>query len=244
MPRVKGVVPHVRASGLSLCLCRSRQVLAAFSTIPSWLPSHQLTMLTRQKRNTGTNMRNIYHPRHTPVLKRLGVLLIMAVFIVGIAGCDPTNGTGPGTFPGAGSGTAADPYQITNWTQLDAVRHFPNKHFILMNDLGSTAAGYAALAGPSANDGKGWQPIGGAVIDVDLLEEIIAGLSDEWEEAFELVDPFAGRFDGQGFEISHLFINRPFDPALRDVVLIGDYSNETWHIDNGNDYPRPGWQHP
>jgi len=27
------------------------------------------------------------------------------------------------------------------------------------------------------------------------------------------------------------------------IVLIGNYVNETWYIDDGNDYPRLGWQH-
>jgi len=28
-----------------------------------------------------------------------------------------------------------------------------------------------------------------------------------------------------------------------DIVLIGDYVDETWYINNGNDYPRLGWQY-
>ncbi|MBE0430596.1 MAG: hypothetical protein IBX67_02095, partial [Dehalococcoidia bacterium] len=35
-----------------------------------------------------------------------------------------------------------------------------------------------------------------------------------------------------------------FTGAGWDIVLIGDYFNETWYIDNGNDYPRLGWQYP
>ncbi|MFU8796270.1 MAG: GLUG motif-containing protein, partial [Dehalococcoidia bacterium] len=161
-------------------------------------------------------MKAIYHLTDTSVPKKMGILLITAVLIAGLAGCGPTNGitngTGPVTHPFAGgSGTTADPYQITNWTQLDAVRSYSDKHFILMNDLDSTTAGYATLASPSANGGKGWQPIGTAVVDVEKSEQVAEGLSDEWEEAFELVDPFTGQFDGQEFEISDLFINRPLD---------------------------------
>jgi len=29
-----------------------------------------------------------------------------------------------------------------------------------------------------------------------------------------------------------------------DIVLIGDYVDQTWYIDDGNDYPRLGWQKP
>jgi hypothetical protein len=54
-----------------------------------------------------------------------------------------------------------------------------------MNDLDSTTAGYEELASPTANRGKGWQSIG--IID----------------------NQFTGTFDGQGYEICDLFINRP-----------------------------------
>ncbi len=57
----------------------------------------------------------------------------------------------PVKFSG-GSGTAADPYQISTAEQLDAVRDFPRSHFILMShiDLGKSPW----------NTGKGWIPIG------------------------------------------------------------------------------------
>jgi hypothetical protein len=59
-----------------------------------------------------------------------------------------------------------------------------------MNDLGSSTAGYGELAGNTANEGKGWQPI---------------GTSD---------DPFKGTFDGQSYRISDMFINRPDESAV------------------------------
>ena len=34
-----------------------------------------------------------------------------------------------------------------------------------------------------------------------------------------------------------------FSDAGWDIVLIGDYVDETWYIDDGNDYPRLGWQY-
>jgi len=33
-----------------------------------------------------------------------------------------------------------------------------------------------------------------------------------------------------------------FDEAEWDIVLMQDYLDETWYIDDGNDYPRLGWQ--
>jgi len=77
------------------------------------------------------------------------------------------------------------PIEIRDWYDLDAIRDNLGGHHILMNDLDSTTAGYAELASETANQGKGWEPIG------------------------TLDDEFTGIFDGQGYEISDLFINRP-----------------------------------
>ena len=82
---------------------------------------------------------------------------------------------------------SSPPYEreVRDWYDLQAVRYHLDEDFILMNDLDSTTAGYTGLASPTANRGKGWQPIGTAL------------------------EPFAGNFDGQGYEISDLFIDRP-----------------------------------
>jgi hypothetical protein len=74
--------------------------------------------------------------------------------------------------------------EIRDWHDLDAVRNNLDGQFLLMNNLDSTTAGYTELASPTANAGKGWRPLG------------------IWP------DPFSGSFDGQGFEIRGLFIDR------------------------------------
>jgi hypothetical protein len=58
-----------------------------------------------------------------------------------------------------------------------------------MNDLDSTTAGYDELASPTANGGKGWEPI-----EIYVFDSGIHGL--------------VGTLDGQGHEIRDLFINR------------------------------------
>ena len=58
-----------------------------------------------------------------------------------------------------------------------------------MNSLNATTAGYEELAGPRANDGAGWEPIGSLAPRYYL--------------------PFTGTFDGQGYEISDLLMARP-----------------------------------
>jgi hypothetical protein len=75
----------------------------------------------------------------------------------------------------------AVPTLVRNWHDLNATGNNPRGIYILMNGLNSSSPGYEELAGPAANEGKGWQPIG----------------------------DFAGTFDGGGHNISDLFINRP-----------------------------------
>jgi hypothetical protein len=76
-------------------------------------------------------------------------------------------------------------WEIRDWHDLDAIRNNLGDRYILTNDLDSTTTGYAELASETANQGTGWQPI---------------GTSD---------DQFIGSFNGQGYEIRDLFINRP-----------------------------------
>jgi hypothetical protein len=85
---------------------------------------------------------------------------------------------------------------IYDWHDLDAIRENLGGTYILMNDLDSTTAGYTELASPTANGGKGWEPIG------RVVPYPTTGL------IMELVDPFAGHFDGQGCGISDLFVYR------------------------------------
>jgi len=73
--------------------------------------------------------------------------------------------------------------EIRNWYDLDAIRTTNNLggSHIMINNLDSTTRGYEELASPAANGGEGWQPI----------------------------VTFNGTFDGRGYKIKDLFINRP-----------------------------------
>ncbi len=75
--------------------------------------------------------------------------------------------------------------EIRDWHDLDAVRRNMVSSHRLMNDLDSTTRGYQKLAGPTANGGKGWEPIG----------------TQAWR--------FTGTLDGQGHDIRDLYIDRP-----------------------------------
>jgi hypothetical protein len=115
----------------------------------------------------------------------------------------------PGTPFAGGSGKAGDPYQIANWNHLDNVRDYLDGYFILIKDLRSTTAGYADLASPTANQGKGWQPIGS--ISVDPFYFYIVNPADS----------FTGTLDGQGYEIRDLFIGRPDEDGVGLFSCVG-----------------------
>ena len=82
-----------------------------------------------------------------------------------------------------GSGTLEDPYQISTPAQLDSIRGYLNDYFILMNniDLGYDTGNSGGLFW---NSGEGWDPLG----------------TD--------VEPFVGSFNGNGFQITGLYIDR------------------------------------
>jgi hypothetical protein len=88
-----------------------------------------------------------------------------------------------------GSGTLADPYQIATADQLSEIRNDLDKYFVQVNNINLSNFDYDS-------DGKGWMPIGGA-----------GG-----------TDYFKGHYDGQGFVISGLFIDRP---NTNDIGLFG-----------------------
>jgi len=94
-------------------------------------------------------------------------------------------------------GTISQDLEIWTWENLNEIRNNLGGHHTLMTNLDSSTIGYTALASRTANEGNGWEPIG------------------------TLTNPFEGIFDGQGFEISDLFIYRPDED---EVGLFGRVS--------------------
>jgi hypothetical protein len=123
-------------------------------------------------------MKRIFGSRKTQSLLTVSIFLVTLALIAGMVGCGPT------------------PFQINDWYDLDAIRGNLDGSYILMNDLDSTTPGYEELAGPAANGGKGWQPIGG------------------------IHAHFTGTFDGHGHEIHDLFINRPDELGVALFVSV------------------------
>jgi len=105
---------------------------------------------------------------------------ILLITVALIAGMVGCDGDG-----GNGYNPPSQNVEICTWYDLDAVRDNLSGNYTLMNHLDSTTLGYEELASLTANGGKGWEPIG------------------------SVSHRFTGTFDGQGYEIRDLFINRP-----------------------------------
>ena len=90
-----------------------------------------------------------------------------------------------------GNGTGTAPYLVSTWYQLDYLRLSSDSavvsddaHFELTADLDADTFGYEAVAGPTASDDDGFDPIG------------------------DFSDRFSGHFDGSEHTISNLTIMR------------------------------------
>lgn len=112
--------------------------------------------------------------------------------------------------------TADSANEIEDWHDLDDVRDDLDDDYVLVNDLTESTDGYEEVAGPDANEGLGFEPIG----DFD--------------------NRFSGTLDGDGHEIQGLTIDRvdtedEFDAY--EIGLIGfleDGTVEDIHLNNVN----------
>ncbi len=80
--------------------------------------------------------------------------------------------------------------EVNSWTDLNNMRNNLHANYVLTRDLLTADADYVELAGPDANDGKGWEPVGTSE------------------------NPFMGTFDGGGFAIDGLTINKLEEPFV------------------------------
>jgi hypothetical protein len=134
-------------------------------------------------------------PRERRCVAIASILLITAGSTAGLGGCD-------GYTP-----PPSENLEIRDWYDLNAIRDNLRGNHVLMNDLDSITPGYEEMASPTANEGKGWQPI-----------ELVSRTG--------LYFYFGGTFYGQGHEIRDLFINRPdengvalFSATASDAVV-------------------------
>ncbi|WP_446897112.1 cell wall-binding repeat-containing protein [Clostridium sp. LBM24168] len=106
-----------------------------------------------------------------------------------------------------GSGTEADPYQIATASQLNRVRRYLNKSYVLTEDI--DLAGYA-----------NWEPIG-------IFKAVSDKPEDEENPVLNLA--FSGTFDGGGHKISNINISRSDDSG---VGLFGCVAGDNASINN------------
>jgi hypothetical protein len=124
------------------------------------------------------NVKGVFYARKSHHVARASVFLLIVALVAGMASCD---------------GNPSQNLEIRTWYDLDAVRNNLAGYHTLMNDLNSTTPGYEELASPTANEGKGWDPIRG----------------------------LAGTFDGNGYEIHALSIDRPDQSGVGFLNSIG-----------------------
>ena len=98
-----------------------------------------------------------------------------------------------------GSGAVAaqenpDPVEIEDWNDLDKVRDDPDGEYVLVADLDENTTGYETVAGPTANGGLGFAPIGTAS------------------------GGFSGTFNGNNHTLADIRINRS------DIDAVGLFS--------------------
>jgi len=136
------------------------------------------------------------------------MLLISAFLLI------PCTVLAEGGFAG-GSGTEEDPWLIATPEQLATVAEevYCSSHFKLIDHI--DLSDYLSDGGGGWNEGAGWKPIG----------------------TYDMFDPtkaFTGSFDGDGYTISSLFINRSDtegvglfgytnDATIKDVILDNAY---------------------
>lgn len=106
-------------------------------------------------------------------------------------------------FPGfqGGAGTELNPYQVSSIEQLNAVRYYNTSYFVQTANINMGVAPW--------NEGEGWNPIG-----ADPNENVSA-------------IPFSGTYNGNGFTISNLTINKPTgsDAGLFGYAQNAKFSN-------------------
>lgn len=114
-----------------------------------------------------------------------------------------------------GAGTEENPYQIATAYHLDNVRNYQDAHFIQIADI--DLQDYLSEGGDGYNEGEGWVPIGG----------------------FDSDKRFTGSYDGNGFVINNLTINRNemyqgmfgyvSNAVIKNVIMVNvDVTGNMW----------------
>ncbi len=106
------------------------------------------------------------------------ILPVLMILVFGVCGLNAQ-------FAG-GNGTLANPYRVQTPEHLNNVRNYLNAHFVQIADIDLQQ--YLSAGGVGYNNGQAWEPIGTETPDMSLR--------------------FFGTYDGDGYLISNLTINR------------------------------------
>ncbi|WP_370574628.1 GLUG motif-containing protein [Methanomethylovorans sp.] len=117
----------------------------------------------------------------------------------------------PASAFAGGDGSVNNPYKISNVYELQAIASDLDAHYVLINNIDASETA-------SWNNGAGFKPIG---------------------TYYNL--PFKGTFNGQGYEISNLYINRPrsngaglfvctLEASITDVGLVNVSIQGDWMV--------------
>ena len=117
-----------------------------------------------------------------------------------------------------GDGSLEDPFQVSNVTELQYMNMDLAANYTLVNDINASET-------RQWNDGKGFSPV---------LNNIDSG------DFYFNGTPFTGSFDGQGYTISNLYINRSSESHIGLFGYAGIGASITnltlWNDVNGNEY--------
>ncbi len=144
---------------------------------------------------SGIKGRNRWSER---MMKKTGVMCIVVLLLVSVLGVAVGITGGWSIEEEVRANDRDDVVEIHTWEDLHNMRDDLAGNYILMNDLGPEDAGYDEYASDQADGGAGWQPVGSG-----------------WGNRF------TGSFDGQGYEISGLYIDRPNEDHIGLFGLIG-----------------------
>jgi len=112
----------------------------------------------------------------------------------------------PSIYDG-GDGTDDDPYQISNIDQLQCIDQLRTQDFELVDDVAAHGTEYW-------NDGDGFEPIG----------EQFSGQGG---------DPFSGDFDGNGFTIEGMTIDRFDEPFVGIFAITDEFDGGSANVGDG-----------
>ncbi|MCK9598047.1 MAG: hypothetical protein M0R06_03335 [Sphaerochaeta sp.] len=109
-------------------------------------------------------------------------------------------------YSGTGAGTVGDPYIITTVAQLQEMEDYPSASFALGNDIDASAT-------------RSWNQGTGAY--------------SNYYYGFDPVGTFTGTFDGNGYTISNLYINRTSENGASGSTTVGMFSQILRHTAGG-----------